>query len=511
MQFLRLTDTASVAGPPERSSPVWMPMREFVYHDSRLSMLLFAVFSLIYILQVPELAANADAIVYYLRSQSDFPILDYAFLDGRVKPDSFPLPNYHVGHTIVLWLAYQLSPEGFANGSWLGGCVSALCGGVSVALSFLIWRQLEFSRLVSVCAAVVGGLTPVIWYQSTIGEIYALQLCLSLLFILFFLREQRILSCLAFLSAVLVSPLAGLTFFFLLLAPWNLRNLVHAFILGATSLAAYLTIFYVLDSNILLMFDAIQLNSIERPTGWNSAKFSLVVLANIGLLIVFLMSGCQDLFRHRPAILFALGCAVIPQIGLAFVATQFLRELGCFLLLLFWALSLPIGIGLARTPFKFWKPALAVASSVLLLTLFWISPNAQLTADRTEAGQWLVSNVAEDTKILGDWNNAVILTTERFGSTQETLTTNLFEAHRPKTRDALMTGEQSLIVVAPKRHAFRQWVAKLPVKSLKLKTYDPAVSIETGKVTQIFENRSLTLHLWTRSSDVRSSRPSPSC
>jgi len=499
-----------MAGPLESNSRVWLPVREFVYHDSRLSMFLFAVFSLIYILQVPELAANADAIVYYLRSLSDLPILDYAFLDGRVKPDSFPLPNYHLGHTIILWLAYQLSPEGFANGSWLGGCVSALSGGVSVALSFLIWRQLDFSRLVSVCAAVVAGLTPVIWYQSTIGEIYALQLCLSLLFILFFLREQRILSCLAFLFAVLVSPLAGLAFFFLLLAPWNWRNLLHAIMLGATALAAYLAIFFVLDSNILLMFDAIQLNSIERPTGWNSAKFSLVVLANVGLLVVFLISGCQNLLRNRPVILFSIGCAIVPQIGLAFVATQFLRELGCFLLLLFWALSLPIGVGIARTPFKIWKPALAVASSVFLLMLLWISPNSQLSADRTEAGQWLVNNVSEDIKILGDWNNAVILTTERFGSTQEMLTTNLFEAHRPGTRDALMTDENSLIVVAPKRHAFRRWVAKLPVKSLKLKTYDPAVSIQTGKVTQIFENRSLTLHLWTRADEVQPAQPTSS-
>jgi|GEM_PF-3106205 len=488
-------------GPLAGRSSMRAYAREFVDNDGRLSMLLFAVFSLLYIFQVPEFAANADAIVYYLRSQSELPILGYAFLDGRVKPDSFPLPNYHLGHTILLWLAYQISPASVSNGAWLAGCVSAICGGASVALSFLIWRQLNFTRIVSVCAAIVAGFIPAIWYQSTIGEIYALQLSLSLLFILLFLRELRVLAALTFLAAVLVSPLAGLSFFFLFLAPWTKRNLIHALMLGGAALASYLTIFLVLDSNILMMFDAIQRNSLERPAGWNTGKFIIVLLANIGLLVGFLIAGCWNLFNYRRTVLIALGLAIIPQIVLAFVATQFLRELGCFLLLLFWAASLPIAIGISNLPLKLWKPVLAVAGSALLLMTFWIAPNYQLSTDRAEAGQWLVENVPDDIKVLGDWNNAVTLTIERFGWEKEALTTNLFEAHRPETKDALSTGEHSLIVVAPKRHAFRHWLGALPIESLQVKKYNPVAEIRRGTVTKIFENGSLSLYLWNRPMD----------
>ncbi|MFC1766745.1 hypothetical protein ACFL6U_32305 [Planctomycetota bacterium] len=68
--------------------------------------MLSIVFGVFYAVQIPFHTSNADVLVYSLRSLEPVPITEFAFLDHRYQLGDDPLPNYHLGHTLILWLVY---------------------------------------------------------------------------------------------------------------------------------------------------------------------------------------------------------------------------------------------------------------------------------------------------------------------------------------------------------------------------------------------------------------------
>lgn len=469
-----------------------------VVSDGQLAFLYFAVFCVFYLLQTSGVTSNADATVYSLRSLSAFPIFDYAFLPESDPPFRLLLPNYHLGHTLILWGVYQLVPQSLAHSVWPAGFVSAISGACTVAFSYLIWRELKFERDTASASAIVAGLIPTIWYQSTIGELYALQLAVIIVFVYFFLRQCYLISAMAFLVAVLISPLSGLAFSLLLLATWNRRNLLYATLIGCGCLALYLAIFRILESNIFATFDALNAEVANRSVGYNAGKLLLVILANLNFMLLYFIAGTHSSWRLHRRTITLLALAMIPHIALIYISTEFMRERGCFLLVLLWSLSLPLGIGIVALSRASKLSLLPLALSVIVTVTLWTFPHGHIGEAQRHAGLWLRHNAEPQTRLLGDWDNGVGITVARYGWSENILATRFFEARNADTQDVLRTGESSLIVTVRKKSWLRRSLAQIPLPWFELQTYLPEQSISRGKLTKIYDNHALSLYRWDR-------------
>lgn len=466
------------------------------YSDRRLALLLFCVSALFYLLQTSHISSNADAIVYSLRSLSQFPVFDYAFLDESDPGFRLVLPNYHLGHTVLLWIVFQIVPDSLGQSAWLSSAVSSLSGGLSVALSFLIWRSLSIPTTAAFWTAVAIAVIPSIAYQSTIGELYAVQLTSILLFFYLFLQQRFLLSALAFLGAVLISPLSGLSFALLLLAAWNRKNIVRALMLGFGCLAIYLSIFHLLDTNIFATFDALQNNIHQRSISSNAVKLALVLAVNLNFLVICFLIGWRSGWRQYPRIFTMLILAALPQVALITVSTEFLREMGCFLLVLLWLFGLPIGIGLSTLSRRTWHALLPLAGCVVVMLVFWNLPDRRVTDARQQAGAWLKHNVADEIKLLGDWNNGVAISVARHGWSEDSLTDNFLETHRADNWDLYKTRQSSIVLTVRKQSKARLWLATLPPPLFKLKPYDVRNEINLGTLRKLYENDAIILYQW---------------
>ena len=106
------------------------------------------IFFVFYLIQIPFWTRYPDVLVHSCRSLSDLPILNYAYLDERslYLYGTKALPNYHLGHTVLLWFIYHIVPKSLAITIWPSGFLASICGSLVVGFTFLIWLHLGLQK-----------------------------------------------------------------------------------------------------------------------------------------------------------------------------------------------------------------------------------------------------------------------------------------------------------------------------------------------------------------------------
>ncbi len=454
-------------------------------------------FAIFYSAQVSFLTSRADVLTFASRSASEKPILEYAFLDDRTLLEQPALPNYHLGHTLILWLAYQIMPLDLDKTIFPAGLVSAVSGGFIVGLTFLIWLQLGLSKRKAVIISLVTGLIPSIWFHNTFGEVYALQLLFILLFVYLFLKEKIILSALAFLFANLVSPVSALSFSFVFLAGWNKKVLKNAFIVGSISLIVYLLIYVGIGSNLFNLLNPLGTEIEGRSVFYRIGVLIFFIIINFNFFLIYLIKGINLALKGNQELFKRLLFTIIPQLFLLFLGSTFFIELGSFQIPLFWGLAFFTGYAISEMNLSIKKLALPLLGSVLITIFFWHVPDRLIAIDRHDAGQWLKGK-GFNTKIIGDWATSVGVILSKEDMDLHFLTNNYYDCPFPTEKDIQMTHEDSLIILACKKNILRQKLAELPIQGLKIEPYNPSEKITTGKSEKIYENNSLVVYYWTK-------------
>ncbi|GAB4343932.1 MAG: hypothetical protein Kow0037_32360 [Calditrichia bacterium] len=467
--------------------------------DWQLQWGLALIYGIFYLLQVQWQSPNADVLVYALRSAADRPILDFAFLDAPYIPGKEALPNYHLGHTVLLWLVYHLFPEGLRHTLLPGGIFSALCGALVVGSSYRIWRELRFEKKTALLAAAYAGLIPSIWFHSLIGEVYIPQLLSILLFLLYFLQERWILSAFFFLLANLISPVSALSFSFILFRPVNAKRLGAAVGIGLSALIVYLAIFKLLQIDLWKVVDNVSPDQSDESLFWKGYTAALYILLNFNFFIWWGVQGLKEM-KHRFANFFYLYLlALAPQLLLWVIHSQFLVELGSFQLPLFWALSLPVALCLEKSEILSSRPfKLAIVGLFLLTLVMWHFTENTRAQNLAAAGNWVARNVPEEVKIIGNWTHGFGVSFHRYGWNLSQINRRYLDVPTPGESALLESAEPELLLVHYRRHWFREWLARLPGAFFRIPPYKPLESVRQGTIEKVYENGEVIIYRWKR-------------
>lgn len=396
-----------------------------------LSVVLFSGVFLFLTVQLPWTSSNADV---YDRA---------AFAAGA----DAPALNYHIGQTALLWLVYRAAPLSLRQTLWPAGLLSALAVALAIAATFALWRRLGMTRLDACAVAIAALLIPSIWYHGTIGEVYGLQLCFSVLFALFFVDRKLVWAALFFLGAILVSPLAIFAAPLVLLARGQTHVLRDAVLVGALSSVLYLPVLLLIGSSVETGFSEVH----SPPQGWMMAvaertlRLGVILGANLGGYLPWLLLGARP-FRRLPQFA-ALSVIALSQLILPTLDRQFLVELGSFQLLLWWVVAVPLGLGLVK---------LGTSRSVLAALLvgvgvtsgLWLLPNARVGKVLEETGAELRGRFVRPMILVGPWNETWPIALAFYRWDYVTAARHFHETTRASSSELSRLGaEEALLVV----------------------------------------------------------------
>lgn len=468
------------------------------YSNTQISFTLFIVSAIFYTLLIPFYTSKPDVIVFALRSLADSPILDIAYLDSSTYLNGGPLPNYHLGHTLVLWLVYQIAPQSLASTIWPAGFMSAISGALIVMLTFLIWKKLGLNNKKAIIISIVVGLIPSFVEESIIGEVYALQFSLTLLFVYLFLLNKWILSSIIFLFACLVSPLSGLAYGLLFLQKREKTTILKALAVGAIALSLYLIIYFLLGSDLLMLLSPDSEVQTSRGIFYRIGILGLFVVLNFNFFLIYLIRGFKVSFISENKVISPLLFATIPQLLLLFAGATFFIELGSFQLPLFWALAVPIGIYLSEAKLNSGLLFSAVILSLALNYTLWIYPNTSVGSSREEAGKWLKINGYNEISVISPWSVGPSIIKGRDGIDLDAMNNFYLNKPCPENSDLLKINRDKLIIAESKKMPLRVSLSELGIPGLKINYYNPEKKITVGSVQKIFENESVQLYEWNK-------------
>jgi hypothetical protein len=471
-------------------------MRKFA--ENNVSLLLFLGFLIFYVVQIPYYTYKSDVIIFVLRSLENNPIFDYAYLHPTTLLYEDALPNYHLGHTLILWLVYQISPEVISKTILPAGILSAICGALVVLLTYLIWIKLCIKRRHSVLIAGFFGIVPIFWEHSLIGEIHTLQMFFILLFIYSFLKGRFILSSVSFLIANLVSPLSGLAFGLLYLKGLNKKNILHSFAVGFSALVIYILIFIYIDADLSKLITSTGKEESGRGFIYRLIILILLIALNFHFFIYYLVKGIKVSLTENKSLILTLIIASIPQIFKGLISSKFLIEYGSFQITLFWALSFFVGYYLATIKLKSLFFIFSLLFTVIITYTFLIYPHKEIGYQLSETGRWLNENKYNNLSVIGPWNVGVGIIFSRDGADLKYQNNNYYDHPEPNDTDLLKTGKRDLLVLKYKRNSLRKFLAELKITGLTLSEYNPKESIEIGKISKVYENNFVEVYYWQK-------------
>ncbi|MCR4438322.1 MAG: hypothetical protein QHJ34_04675 [bacterium] len=466
--------------------------------NKRVFVLLVLGFAIFYAVQVPSCTVSSDVIVFALRSIAPRPLVHHAYLDDRSLLHGAPLPNYHLAHTVLLWLAYKFVPGWLRESIVPAGLFSALCGGLIVGLTFLLWTRLGLRKREAMAVACVAGIVPSIWYHSLIGEVYVPQLAAVLLFALLFLYSRYFLAALALLLALLVSPLSALLFPLAFLGGWNKRAIKFAAMVGGLAVLGYLAVHMALGSSPLAFIRGIGHEAVARPLPYKLLCLVGILMLNLNVLLFLLLKGLLVCLRERRELLLTLALATAPYLCLPLVSADFLVDKGCFLLPLFWALAMPIGVAIVRGRFLRTGVLLSLVAVTVVTMAVWTLPSQHLASRRAEVGVTLRARFGDGIKVMGDWGTALPVTVSMVGWDYERVASHYFDVSFPSQADFEASGEDSLLIAVGRKGSLRRQAARLPLPGFAVEGYVPKVASADGHLESILANEHLAVYLWTR-------------
>lgn len=466
--------------------------------EIKIPLILFAAFVLFYTLQIPSYTSKPDVIVFAIRSLADKPITEFAYLPKTTLLSGDALPNYHLGHTIILWIVYHLMPLNFASTIWIAGFISSISGSLIVLLTYLIWRTLNFSKRISITTSVIVGLIPSFWEQSVIGEVYALQYAFVLAFVLAFLKDKIILSSLFFMFANLVSPLSGLAFGLIFLKGFNKRNFKNAVIVGSTALIAYIIVYSFAGINIPDLLNEFDNAPEGRGLTYRTLAFFGFIFLNFNFFIFYLIKGIKLSANELKKTIINLFIATTPQLLLIFLGAAFFIELGSFQLPVFWALAFPLGYYLSKIKVNKYYFVISLIATMAFTYSLWIRTNIVVGKEREEAGKWLRINGYNNISVIGPWSVGVSVIKGRDGSNLDALQNYYIEKSCPDNEDLNKTQRNKLIIASAKKLPFRVALSRIKLSGLNIKYYNPFDKITNGRLLKLYENDSISLYKWEK-------------
>lgn len=466
--------------------------------ENKIPFAIFIVFLIFYTLQIPTYTYKADVLAFAIRSNTNSPIIDFAYLNSLTLLSGDALPNYHLGHTIILWLTYQIIPDSFSHSIWPAGFVSAISGALVVLLTYLIWINIGFNKRRSLFIAVTFGLIPTVWEHSTIGEVHALQMLFILLFVYSFFRKRFVFSAISFLIANLITPLSGLAFPLLFLKEFNKRNLIISFFIGGASLILYFLIYYFLGADLLLLLKPAGEHPIERGIIYRIFTLGIFILLNFGFFSFYFIKGTKQFYYEFKPLLLRLAFASLPQVLLVFISAGFFIEYGSFQILLFWAMAVPTGYIISEIKLKSVYFIFALIFSFSLTYSLWLSPHITIGSSLEDAGRWLSNNGYEDVCLIGPWNVGINIISSRNELKLESLNNYYFDNPRPSDKDLIKTNEKDLIIATSKKIALRKILSDTKIPGLSIEDYNPISNIESGTIRKLYENNFVCLYSWEK-------------
>ena len=376
--------------------------------------------------------------------------------------------------------------------------MSAISGALIVTLTFLIWNKLGLTNKKAIIISIVVGFIPSFIEESIIGEVYALQFMLTLLFVYTFLIDKWILSSLLFLFACLVSPLSGLAFGMLFLKDRNKNTIMKAFAVGVIALILYISIYAILGSDLLMLLSPDSEVQASRGIIYRIGILGLFIILNFNFLLTYLARGFKVSFISENKVFSSLLFATIPQLLLLFAGATFFIELGSFQLPLFWALAFPLGLSLSELNIKSGLLWLAIILSLGMSYTLWIYPNISIGSSREEAGIWLEKNGYHNISIISPWSVGPSIIKGRDGNSIDAQNQYYFNKPKPENNDLLKTNEDRLIIAEAKKSPLRVSLSELGIPGMKISNYNPETVITIGKTTKLFENDSVLLFEWNK-------------
>jgi hypothetical protein len=426
----------------------------------------------------------------------DSPVLRYSHLQEGSSINSPIFYNYHLAHTLILWLIYQISPAIIQKTIIPGGVVSAVCGSLCIGYTFLVWKNFGLSKKQSVITAIVLGITPSFWFQCLIGEVYSIQMLFVTMFVYYFLLNKIIRATLLFLLSVLVSPLSAIGFSFILLVNRiDKKFFLKAMFCGTVSLICYLLIFFYLDADLSLVLKPFM--DPERSILYKAYKFLYILLVNYAGLLIFCVYGIYIFYEKLRTKFYAIAAITVIQAAFIFTKTEFMTELGSFFLFLFWIASVFIGVGIegsikAKKKFIF----MCVAMVAISFTSFWIVPNNLIALAKQEAGKWLKDNIDDDVKLIGEYDYGIGITIGRFGWDMKNILNTYIEEGAPNEKTLLQTNEQKIIIVNSTSSYFRQWAHSILPNIVAKSHYNRETETNLGISKKVYEDSFVTLYEW---------------
>lgn len=460
--------------------------------------IIFIVFLIFYLLQVPSYTYKSDVITFAVRSMAEKPIIEFAYLNSETLLYTDPLINYHLGHTIILWFIYQIFTEPLAVTILPAGIFSAFCAALVVLLTYLIWINLGISKRKSLFIAVTFGLVPTFWEHGTIGEIHALQMLFIMLFVYAFIKGKYVVSSIAFLMANLVSPLSGLAFGLLFLKGFGKQNLLKAFFVGLSALTIYLFIYYMIGANLLSLLAPVSQQVSGRGIPYRITILLIFIAINFNLFLYYLYKGILLTIKTEKRLLIYLMIAAIPQVLLVFISAGFFIEYGSFQILLFWALAFPLGYYLSGIKLKSKYFIFSLVFTAALTYSIWLNPHKVIGSALNKSGEWLKANSYYDISIIGPWNVGIDIIYARNGAKLDYFNKYYFDIPEPTDIDLIKTKKEKLIIAKYKKPTLRNAIADMNIPGLTFEEYYPEEIIECGKLEHLYENNYISLYKWEK-------------
>lgn len=464
----------------------------------KISLILFASFLLFYALQIPYYTSKPDVIVFAIRSLADKPITEFAYLPQNTLLSGKALPNYHLGHTIILWLVYQVVPLDYSATIWTSGFISSVSGALIIVFTFLIWLELGFKKFQAITISIVVGLIPSFWEQSIIGEVYALQFLFILLFIYSFFKNHILLSAIFFAYANLVSPLSGLAFGLIFLKDFNKQTIIKSLIVGIIALIIYAVVYALIGANLMDLFNPLSTEQEGRGIIYRAIMLIFFIVLNFNFFLIYLIKGMFKSLKNFNYIFIVLLVATFPQLLLIFAGSTFFIEMGSFQLPVFWALAFPLGYYISTIKINKYYFAPALILSMTLSYYLWIRPNYVIGKEREDAGKWLRINNYDNISVIGPWSVGISVVKGRDGSSLSSFRNNYIEKSNPSSNDITKTKKDKLIIASAKKTPLRIALSKLNISGLDIEHYDPSNELKIGETKKIYENESVILYLWKK-------------
>lgn len=469
-----------------------------IFSANREPILLFIVTLLFYVIQIPSTTTNADALTFSIRSLNQYPIIDYAYLESTTLISNSALPNYHLGHTLIMWLFYKIIPNIFDSVLIISGMVSSVSAAFAVLLTYLIWLKLGFHNRISLIAAVLFALLPSFWEKALLGEIHSLQMLFILLYVYTFLNKKYIYSTAAFLAANLITPLSGLAFGLAYLGGFSKKLFYRSIIIGLVSLLLYTLIFYMIGSDFSIILNETVSHKGNRGLTYRIGILIFFTILNFNVFTPQIISGIKRFYSLKPNLLYVLMIATIPQLLLLFTSSSFFIEKGSFQIPLFWALTLPVGIAISNMNLKSKRFIISSILFVVAAAVLWFYPHWEMSKSYCEAGAWLKQNKYQNYSIIGPWTVSIPIISERNGNDICVLNKYYYDFPSPSDIELIKTGKEKLVISDYNKTYLRKELSNLGIPGLTLNKYDPTNTIKIGKVEKIYKNKFVTLYLWVK-------------